>query len=81
MLSGDAFIKAIAIVAKKDYGTIKIITDISMSVLSAIIAVIMLHKLVGVREGTVIAAFIVRFIIKLYTKLFKSISEKIIPSE
>jgi len=81
MLSGDAFIKAIAIVAKKDYGTVKIITDVSMSLLSAIIAVIALHKLVGVREGTIIAALIVGLIIKFYMKKMKPLADLILPSK
>lgn len=79
MLSGDAFIKAIATVIKKEYGNVKIVTDISMTVFSAIISIVMLHKLVGVREGTVIAAIIVGMIIKLYTRCFKKIAVRIIP--
>ena len=78
MLSGDAFIKAIAVVTKKEYGNVKIITDISMTIISAIIAFVSLHQLVGVREGTVIAAVIVGMIIKLYTKCLKKIAVRII---
>lgn len=71
MLSGDAFIKAIAQVARKPYGNIKIICDISMSIFAAFLCVMFLGKLEGVREGTVIAALIVGLIIKLYQRLFK----------
>lgn len=78
MLSGDAFIKAIAVVTKNEYGNVKIITDISMTIISAVIAFVSLHKLVGVREGTVIAAVIVGMIIKLYTKCLKKIAVRII---
>ena len=79
MISGDAFIKAIAIVTKKEYGNVKIICDISMTVISAVIALIVLHKLVGVREGTVIAALIVGVIIKFYQRCFRKVTEKILP--
>ena len=68
MLSGDAFIKAIAIVANKEYGNVKIITDVSMSVISAVLAIAILHRLVGVREGTILAALIVGTIIKYFKK-------------
>lgn len=71
MLSGDAFIRAIAQVANKPYGNIKIICDVSMSIFAAILCIIFLGKLDGVREGTVIAAIIVGLIIKLYQRLFK----------
>ena len=81
MLSGDAFIKAIAIVSKKEYGNVKIITDISMSVISAVISLVFMHKLVGVREGTLIAALIVGIIIKFYQRLFKPISDRILPEK
>lgn len=79
MLSGDAFIKAIAIITKKEYGNVKIITDISMSLISAILAITILHKLVGVREGTVIAAFLVGIIIKFFKKTFHSVENKLLP--
>lgn len=79
MLSGDAFIKAIAIVTKKEYGNVKIITDISMTVISAVIALTVLHKLAGVREGTVIAALIVGVIIKFYQKCFRKVADRILP--
>lgn len=29
MLSGDAFIKAIAVITKKEYGNVKVVTDIA----------------------------------------------------
>ncbi|WP_458407212.1 DUF6198 family protein [Anaerotignum sp.] len=81
MLSGDAFIKAIAIVSRKEYGNVKIITDISMSAISAAISLVFMHKLVGVREGTLIAALIVGIIIKFYQRLFKPISDRILPEK
>ena len=80
MLSGDAFIKAIAQVAHRPYSNVKIVTDISMSVIAGILCLICLGKLVGVREGTVIAAFLVGFIIKRYQVWFRRFSQRIIPN-
>ena len=81
MLSGDAFIKAIATVTKKEYGSVKIITDVSMTAISAIIALVFLHQLVGVREGTIIAALVVGVIIKFYQKLFKGVADRVLPPQ
>ena len=79
MLSGDAFIKAIAIVTKKEYGNVKIITDVSMAAISAGISIVCMHRLAGVREGTLIAALIVGIIIKFYQRLLKPFSDKVLP--
>lgn len=79
MLAGDAINKAIAIVTKKEYGNVKVATDVAMSVISAVLALIFLHQLVGVREGTVVAALIVGSIIKFYQKLFKPLADRLLP--
>ena len=81
MLSGDAFIKVIAQVAHRQYGNIKIINDISMTAISAVLCLIFLNALVGVREGTVIAAFIVGPIIRICQKVFKPLGEKLLLDE
>ncbi len=80
MLSGDAFIKAIAQVCKKPYSNVKVATDFTMSVLAGIICLVSLGKLEGVREGTIIAAFLVGFIIKLYQKIFKKAEKRLLAS-
>ena len=45
-------------------------SDITMTVIAAILCLIFLKKLSGVREGTVIAAFLVGNIVTLWNKLF-----------
>lgn len=52
MLPGDAFVRAIAKAVHKEYGSTRMISDISMSVTAGAICLIFLHKLSGVREGT-----------------------------
>lgn len=68
MLPGDAFVRAIAKVAGKEYGGIRVISDVSMSVIAAILCLVFLHELSGVREGTIIAALITGNIVKFFTK-------------
>lgn len=68
MLPGDGLVKVIASKIKKEFGKIKIIFDSSLVGISIIVSLIVKHKLLGVREGTIIAAFLVGSIIKFLTK-------------
>ena len=47
MLPGDAFVRAIAKVTSKEYGNIRVISDISMTVIAGILCFIFLHRLQG----------------------------------
>lgn len=79
MLPGDAFVRAIAKVANKEYGSIRVISDISMTVIAGILCLIFLHKLEGVREGTIIAALITGNIVKIFTKKLKRLTYLLLP--
>lgn len=68
MNSGEAFVQAIAIKTGKDFSSIKVAFDISLVVLSIIASLMFFHKIVGVREGTIITAIISGFIIRFYNK-------------
>ncbi|MBR3302442.1 MAG: cytidylate kinase family protein, partial [Firmicutes bacterium] len=70
MLPGNAFPKAVAEKLNKPYGPVRMTSDITMTVIAAILCLIFLKKLSGVREGTVIAAFLVGNIVTLWNKLF-----------
>jgi len=66
MMPGDSLARAIAKVTKKDFSKIKIIFDISMVAIAAIISLIFLHTVVGIREGTLIAAISIGLIVKFF---------------
>lgn len=68
MLSGEAFVKAISTKLKKEFGTTKICFDTTLTICACIISLAMFRKITGVREGTVIAAFIVGLIAKFFNK-------------
>lgn len=74
MLPGEAMNRAISSVTGKKYENVKIFFDILYIVISAVICLIFIGKLEGVREGSIIAAFAVGSIIKAfnhaYDKLF-----------
>ncbi|MBO4862426.1 MAG: YitT family protein [Firmicutes bacterium] len=70
MLPGNAFPKAVAEKLGKEYGPVRMTSDITMTVIAAVLCLIFLKKLSGVREGTIIAAFLVGNIVTLWNKLF-----------
>ena len=79
MLPGDAFVRAIAKVTQKEYGTIKTVSDISMTVIAATICLVFLKKLVGVREGTIIISLITGNIMSFYAAKFQKFSNWLAP--
>ena len=81
MLPGDAFVRAIAKAVHKEYGGTRMIFDISMSVIAGVICLIFLHELSGVREGTIISALLVGNMVKLFSRLFAGMAERIFPEK
>ena len=69
MAPGDALARSIAAVTGKTYSTIRVISDSSMVAFSAILCLIFLHALTGVREGTVICAVLTGNVIRVYKKI------------
>ena len=69
LLPGDGFIRVISEEYRIPFGTVKICFD-SMIVSSAVIfSLCCFHNITGVREGTLIAAFLVGYFIKLQQKI------------
>ncbi len=73
MLPGEAMNRAISIRTEKKYENIKILFDIIYILLSALVCLLFLGKLEGVREGSIIAAVVVGNIIKLYELIYKKV--------
>ncbi len=76
MLPGEAMNKAFSEVTGKRYENIKIFFDVLYIVSAAIISVLFIGKLEGVREGSIIAALLVGNIIKIYNRLFAKLTKK-----
>lgn len=68
MLPGESFVRAVVTTWNTDFGTTKMIFDVSMTVIAGLLSLVFAHRLEGVREGTVIAAFLVGFIARLLGK-------------
>ncbi|WP_462316843.1 YczE/YyaS/YitT family protein [Methanobrevibacter sp.] len=77
-LPADGVIVAISKVLKREFSIIKPFVDSSMVIIAAILSVVFLGYLAGVREGTIISAIIIGPIVKVLKKYFDSYIEKII---
>ncbi len=75
MLPIDAIEQLVAKKLSQEYAKIRLIADISMVILSAILCLIFLGELAAVREGTVIVALLTGNIVKIIVKKLKPLSE------
>lgn len=62
-LAGDGLMITVARVLKRPFGQIKIAFDVTLVIFSVIAGYLLLNNIVGVREGTVISAILIGFII------------------
>lgn len=70
MLSGEAFVKVVATALKKEFGIMKVCFDASMGISACLISAFLFHSIVGIREGTVIAAVLVGLAARFFNKRF-----------
>lgn len=70
MLPGEAMNRAIGQVTGRKYENVKIFFDVAYIVVAAGICYVFLGRLEGVREGSIIAAFLVGFMIKGINRLY-----------
>lgn len=74
MLPGEAMNRAISMVTGKKYENVKIFFDIFYILMAAIICLLFLGRLEGVREGSIFAAIAVGNIIKFYNYIYSKIN-------
>ncbi|MFR4552376.1 MAG: YczE/YyaS/YitT family protein [Sutterella wadsworthensis] len=65
---GEGFVLAAAAVTRKSFGSIKIVNDVTLSLIAAGIGLVCAGELIGVREGTVLSAVLVGLFAKLIVK-------------
>lgn len=69
MNSGEAFVKAVSDTIDKNFGNVKIAFDIGCVVTAIVLSLIFFDwKIVGTREGTIIAAVCTGIVVKFFTK-------------
>ena len=64
MMPGEGLVLAVSLVTGKEFGTMKIVFDVSMVCASVVLGFAVLGHTVGIREGTVISAFAVGWLVK-----------------
>ncbi|MDE5885533.1 MAG: YitT family protein [Oscillospiraceae bacterium] len=71
--SGEAFVKAISDTFRKEFSNIKIGFDISCVILALELSLLFFDfRIVGTREGTVLAAILTGLVVKFFTKRFSA---------
>ena len=78
MTPGEGFTSAISSYFKKDYDSIRIVSDMAMALIAAVICFTVFHKFLSAREGTIIVAFLVGNIVKVYGRLLNGKTQKFI---
>lgn len=77
--SGEAFVRALAVVTKKDFGTVKIIFDVSWVLFSIVLSLLLFDgKLFGTREGTILSAVFVGVTVKIIRPVLQKPLTKIL---
>lgn len=71
-LPADGVIVAISKVLKKEFSNVKPFVDTSMVIIAAILSLVFLGYLAGVREGTIISAIIIGPIVRILKKYLDS---------
>ena len=67
--SGEGLVKAVSDVSGKDFGIVKVGFDIACVLTAAILSIFFFNfKILGIREGTLMAAVFTGFIVNFFTK-------------
>lgn len=61
---GEGMVLAFSVVLRKSFGTVKVWNDVTLVLPAAVLGFVCLGHVAGVREGTVVSAFLVGFLIK-----------------
>lgn len=73
LMPTEAFISVICGKTGKEFGAIKVCFDFTLVILAVMVSLAFLHKIYGVREGTLVAALC----IGTFTRLFKKVTNRI----
>lgn len=69
MNAGEAFVKAVSDTINKNFGNVKIAFDVSCVILAVLLSLLFFDlRIVGTREGTIVAAVFTGVVVKFFTK-------------
>jgi uncharacterized membrane protein YczE/cytidylate kinase len=70
LLPGEGFVDALAKVFHQDFGKMKIASDVAMTIVAVVIGLVACGQVVGIREGTLIAALLVGMLSRFLKRTF-----------
>lgn len=73
----DGFIIAVATVSRLDFGRLRLLSDVSMSLTAVAICFFFLEDFKGVREGTLLGALLVGPLIKFFIRYWQKRESKV----
>lgn len=76
MNSGEAFVSAVSQQTKREFGTVKVLFDCSLVLLSVLLSLLFFGGISGVREGTVVTAVLSGFIIRFLNRFLRPALER-----
>ncbi|MHA2789012.1 YczE/YyaS/YitT family protein [Corynebacterium sp. S7] len=80
-MPGEGLVVAVSTVTGWDFSKVKIGNDISLVVLAVLLSLILFGNIQGIREGTVIAAFMIGTVVGWVTPTVKRVVAKLVPDE
>lgn len=69
LMPGEGLVVALTLRTKKPFGKLKMYTDLTMMAVALVISLLYFQGLVGIREGTIIAALFTGRLVTLYSPL------------
>lgn len=78
MVPGEGLVKALAIVTRKKFGTVKVFFDVTLIIIAVMLSFVFFHRLNGVGLGTVLSALLVGKLVNFFSShvpLIRKIAE------
>lgn len=79
MLPGESFVRAVVQTWDREFGSTKVVFDVSMALIAVACSVVLSHEVNGVREGTIIAALLVGAIARQFGKRLEFVKGHLFP--
>ena len=81
MVPGDGFAYALTMRVRRNYGKVRVTSDTTMVIISALIGIIGLGTLGGVREGTVMCCLLTGVVARMYMAKLTKLTSILVPGK
>ena len=71
VIPGEGFVLALAYRTRLQFANLKVINDVTLVMVAALLGWLYLGGIEGLREGTIVTAFLTGTVIRFYTRLFR----------